>query len=143
MKIVMMKNKKVPPERDMFSVLSLVQSVLAASVILILFAFTKVNSSAISDIRDNLGVIFGEDMDIGGYFTKPCKISMITASEGEITLTEGKYHQIKRMLEAVNNKITYLERISFGDIFLDPSLERGQWRYLTSDEEKIFLKTVK
>lgn len=79
-------------------------------------------------------------VDIGGYFTKPCSIILTGESKGEITLTEGKYHQIKRMLEAVDNKITYLERISFGDIKLDTSLERGQWRYLTPEEEVLFLK---
>ena len=79
-------------------------------------------------------------VDIGGYFTKPCSIILTDESKGEITLTEGKYHQIKRMLEAVDNKITYLERISFGDIKLDTSLERGQWRYLTPEEEVLFLK---
>lgn len=78
-------------------------------------------------------------VDIGGYLTKPCEIKLYdNLSSGEITLTEGKYHQIKRMLEAVNNKITYLERISFGGILLDPNLKRGEWRYLTSDEEVIF-----
>ena len=77
-------------------------------------------------------------VDIGGYLTKPCKIKMVSENEGEITLTEGKYHQIKRMLEAVGNKITYLERISFGSIALDPALKRGEWRYLTSNEEEIF-----
>lgn len=77
-------------------------------------------------------------VDIGGYLTKPCKIKMTTENEGEITLTEGKYHQIKRMLEAVGNKITYLERISFGSIVLDPALKRGEWRYLTPNEEEIF-----
>ena len=81
-------------------------------------------------------------VDIGGYLTKPCKIKMHSENEGEITLTEGKYHQIKRMLEAVNNKIIYLERISFGSIVLDPSLKRGQWRYLTSDEEALFNPSV-
>lgn len=79
-------------------------------------------------------------VDIGGYFTKPCLVTMMGENEGEITLTEGKYHQIKRMLEAIDNKITYLERISFGDIKLDPCLERGQWRYLTPEEEELFLK---
>ena len=80
-------------------------------------------------------------VDIGGYLTKPCKIKLYNnLQSGEITLTEGKYHQIKRMLEAVNNKITYLERISFGSIALDPNLARGEWRYLTSDEEVIFKK---
>ena len=49
-------------------------------------------------------------------------------------MTEGKYHQIKRMLEALENKITYLERISFGNLTLDTNLERGEWRYLTEDE---------
>ncbi len=77
-------------------------------------------------------------VDIGGYLTKPCKVKMISECEGEITLTEGKYHQIKRMLEAVDNKIMYLERITFGNISLDPSLGRGEWRYLTPDEEEIF-----
>ena len=78
-------------------------------------------------------------VDIGGYLTKPCKIKLYNnLSSGEITLTEGKYHQIKRMLEAVNNKITYLERISFGGIVLDPTLKRGEWRYLTNEEEVIF-----
>lgn len=70
----------------------------------------------------------------GGYLTKPCKVKRISDNEGEITLTEGKYHQIKQMLYAVGNKITYLERISFADIPLDPSLERGEWRLLSEDE---------
>ncbi len=78
-------------------------------------------------------------VDIGGYFTKPCSITMHEENNGEITLTEGKYHQIKRMLEAVDNKITYLERISFGNIKLDTSLERGMWRYLTKEEEQFFV----
>lgn len=78
-------------------------------------------------------------VDIGGYLTKPCKIKLYEdMTSGEITLTEGKYHQIKRMLEAVDNKITYLERISFGNILLDPHLARGEWRYLTENEEKLF-----
>jgi 16S rRNA pseudouridine516 synthase len=68
---------------------------------------------------------------------------MISDTEGEITLTEGKYHQIKRMLEAVDNKIIYLERISFAGVELDRSLERGQWRYLTNEEENLLLKENK
>ena len=75
-------------------------------------------------------------VDIGGYFTAPCKLER----EGEgylITLTEGKYHQIKRMLEAVGNKITFLERISFAGILLPAELSRGEWRYLTENEVKL------
>lgn len=70
-----------------------------------------------------------------GYVTKPAEIELDgEGASGYITLTEGKYHQIKRMLEAVDNKITYLERISFGPLSLDGSLGRGEWRYLTDGE---------
>ena len=71
-----------------------------------------------------------------GYETKPAKIKLDNdGMGGEITLVEGKYHQIKRMLEALDNKITYLERISFGPLTLDKTLGRGEWRYLTEDEK--------
>ena len=74
-------------------------------------------------------------VDIGGYITAPCKVEMIGEREGYITLTEGKYHQIKLMAEAVHNQITYLERVTFGPILLDEALERGEWRYLSADEQ--------
>ncbi|MEE0970372.1 MAG: pseudouridine synthase [Clostridia bacterium] len=70
-----------------------------------------------------------------GYETKPSEITLAeNRTEGYITLTEGKYHQIKRMFEAVHNKITYLERVSFGPLTLDISLKRGEWRELTKEE---------
>ena len=73
-----------------------------------------------------------------GYVTLPAKIELFdNKTEGIITLTEGKYHQIKRMLVAIDNKITYLERISFGPLELDTSLARGEWRYLTEEEIKL------
>lgn len=73
----------------------------------------------------------------GGYLTKPAEIKLYDSlTEGEITITEGKYHQIKYMLEAVKNKITELERISFGPLKKDESLPLGKWRYLTDSEEK-------
>ena len=75
-------------------------------------------------------------VDIGGYITAPCKVEMIDEKNGYITLTEGKYHQIKLMAEAVHNQITYLERVTFGPISLDTTLERGEWRMLTPEEEK-------
>lgn len=72
-----------------------------------------------------------------GYITKPSEIDLFEdGKSGYITLVEGKYHQIKRMLESVNNKITYLERITFGPLALDENLARGQWRFLTDEEIK-------
>ena len=58
---------------------------------------------------------------------------------GYITLTEGKYHQIKRMVAATDNRVTFLKRVSFGGIELDPTLAPGEWRYLTEAEEKTLL----
>lgn len=73
-------------------------------------------------------------VDIGDCLTKPCHVEMTAEQEGYITLVEGKYHQIKRMAEAVANKITYLERVTFAGIKLDTTLERGKWRYLNEEE---------
>ena len=73
-----------------------------------------------------------------GYRTKPCKIERKDAFSGYITLTEGKYHEIKRLFGARGNRIIFLERISFAGLTLG-DLKRGQWRYLTDEEEKLFV----
>ena len=79
-----------------------------------------------------------------GYETKPADIELNEdAHSGIITLVEGKYHQIKRMLEALHNQITYLERISFGPLSLPGDLERGAWRELTPAEEEAILDAAK
>lgn len=67
-----------------------------------------------------------------------CKTAVLTLDSdrrrGTIELTEGKYHQIKRMIASTGNRVTELERISFAGIELDPSLSRGGWRPLTDEE---------
>ena len=72
--------------------------------------------------------------------TQPAKVSLTSSRSGEISVTEGKFHQIKRMFQAVCNKITYLERIRFADIPLDTTLARGEWRELTEKEREILEK---
>ena len=73
-----------------------------------------------------------------GYECKPAELYLSEdRREGRIVLTEGKYHQIKRMIAAQDNRVTSLERISFGGIALDPALDRGEWRYLTDEEIKL------
>lgn len=69
-----------------------------------------------------------------GYTTLPCQINLANKTSGEITITEGKYHQIRRMFGAVGNKVIYLERIQEGNIILDKTLKRGEWRELTKNE---------
>ena len=70
-----------------------------------------------------------------GYECKSAEIKLDEGrSSGYITLTEGKYHQIKRMIAAQNNRVVTLERVSFALIPLDRMLSRGEWRYLTDEE---------
>ena len=82
-----------------------------------------------------------EGVDIGDGRDARC--AAVSAGDGggcgTITLTEGRFHQIKRMFKAVDSEITFLKRISFGGVKLDEALERGGYRYL-SDEEKTALK---
>ena len=73
-----------------------------------------------------------------GTETKPCRIVRTGERAGLITLTEGKYHEIRRMFGAAGNRVTFLERISFAGIRLDPSLARGDWRPLTAEEILLF-----
>ncbi|MBQ3063821.1 MAG: rRNA pseudouridine synthase [Clostridia bacterium] len=79
-----------------------------------------------------------------GYETKPADIVLDAAGKsGVITLVEGKYHQIKRMMQALHNQITSLERISFGPLTLPADLPRGAWRALTKEEETALLEAAK
>lgn len=72
-----------------------------------------------------------------GYETKPGELSILKSgirSDIELTITEGKFHQVKRMFEAVGKKVVYLKRISMGPLLLDESLELGEYRELTDEE---------
>ncbi len=62
---------------------------------------------------------------------------------GSIVLTEGKYHQIKRMMQSEGSAVVTLSRERFGGIPLDSSLSAGEWRYLTPDEESVLLASPK
>lgn len=87
-------------------------------------------------LSENVEREFSEGITLAdGYECKSSKIALnADRKSGVITLTEGKYHQIKRMIAASGSKITYLERIRFAEIPLDEALARGEWRYLTKEE---------
>lgn len=70
-----------------------------------------------------------------GFQCMPGKLEILPEShQGYITLTQGKYHQIKRMMSKLGTPVTYLKRLSMGNITLDPDLTLGQWRVLTLEE---------
>lgn len=79
-----------------------------------------------------------------GYKTLPAELVIIESaaqSRIELTIFEGKFHQVKRMFQAVGKTVTYLKRIKMGKLELDPALSLGEYRELT-DEELALLKKV-
>lgn len=66
--------------------------------------------------------------------TKPAQLEVITPTDVRLTLSEGRYHQVKRMFAAVGNRVIELHRERIGDIVLDEDLEPGEYRALTEDE---------
>lgn len=66
--------------------------------------------------------------------TKPATVEVVYSNEVRLCISEGKYHQVKRMFAAVGNKVCDLHRECIGAIQLDPDLEQGQYRELTKPE---------
>lgn len=82
---------------------------------------------------------FEEGLDIGEKNrTMPAKLEILTVteetSEIQVTIQEGKFHQVKRMFEAIGTKVTYLKRLSMGPLVLDKDLPLGKARTLTQEE---------
>ena len=81
---------------------------------------------------------FQKGVDIGEEkLTRPAKLRVLksgTQSEIELTICEGKFHQVKRMFQAVGKEVVYLKRLQMGTLILDESLKPGEYRELTEQE---------
>ena len=90
------------------------------------------------------GVDIGEEKP-----TLPARLEILSVNEAEktseihLTICEGKFHQVKRMMEAVGKKVTYLRRISMGSLTLEETLLPGTYRELTAEEVELLKKTAK
>lgn len=69
-----------------------------------------------------------------GESYKPAKVNMISPRSCTLTITEGKYHEIKFMFQALGDKVAYLKRLRMKNLVLDESLKPGEYRYLTEEE---------
>ena len=82
------------------------------------------------------GIVF-----LDGTVCKPAQLEILSSSpslsRGTITISEGKFHQVKKMFLSVGVKVTALKRVQFGDFLLDPDLAEGQYRLLNQEELKI------
>ena len=94
------------------------------------------------DLDDEKIYILENGVDIVGYVTKPCKVERLEPRLAKITVTEGKYHQVKRMFLAVGNHVDSLKRISFAGLDLDESLAPGEYRELCTKELDKILRTI-
>lgn len=82
--------------------------------------------------------LFKNGVDIGeGKPTKPALLEILYQGDNSkirLTITEGKFHQVKRMFEAVGKKVTYLKRVEMGTLVLPDDLAPGEYRPLTEPE---------
>ena len=70
----------------------------------------------------------------GEFDARPAKLRRDGGDAAYIRVTEGKYHQVKRMFAARGKPVIYLKRMAIGSLMLDPALAPGEWRELTDDE---------
>lgn len=97
--------------------------------------YVEVNGELTCEMKKHLesGVDIGDEK-----ITLPARITNLQKTECgsslHLTITEGRFHQIKRMMQAVGLEVTYLKRLSMGPLTLDASLEKGAYRALTDDE---------
>ncbi|MCI7595287.1 MAG: rRNA pseudouridine synthase [Lachnospiraceae bacterium] len=92
-------------------------------------------------ITQDMKAILERGVDIGDARpTQPALVQLKEACKMELTITEGRFHQVKRMLKAVGNEVIYLKRLSMGTLCLDRKLAPGEYRRLTHDEVEILRK---
>ncbi|MGI6777271.1 MAG: pseudouridine synthase [Acetivibrionales bacterium] len=97
-----------------------------------------VTSEDVKKFRD--GVLLDD-----GYKTMPAELGILQSgqySEIILIIYEGKFHQVKRMFQAVGKKVRYLKRVQMGGLKLDENLKTGEWRELANDEVKLLCQGI-
>ncbi len=105
--------------------------------VLDLLEFPSLRDEIISEQIEKLenGIYFEKE----GFTTENAKVEKISEKEINLTISEGKFHQVKRMLEYVENEVVELKRVCIGNLNLDDSLKLGEYREITNSElEEIF-----
>ena len=92
--------------------------------------------------------LFAEGIHLGDFDALPARLEILRITEdpvttlAEVTITEGKYHQVKRMFAAAGHEVLKLHRCSFGPLEADPDLPEGAWRELTDGELHALLQAA-
>lgn len=95
------------------------------------------------NISDEEMALLESGVDIGECVTKPAAAERISANEINLTITEGKFHQIKRMAKSIGNEVVYLKRLAYGSFYLDNALNLGSYRPLFDEEVKYLCNVYK
>ncbi len=90
---------------------------------------------------------FAAGMDLGDFTAQGAKLEILRTEKetslAEVTVAEGKFHQVKRMFSAVGHEVLELHRKSFGPLALDGGLREGEWRELTEEELAVLRSAAK
>lgn len=80
------------------------------------------------------GILIAPEGNDKEYLCKPAALTWISPLECTLVITEGRYHQVKRMMAALGNKVLYLKRQAMAELHLDETLQPGQYRELREEE---------
>lgn len=90
---------------------------------------------------------FAEGMDLGDFVAKAARLTILESKEdealAEVVISEGKFHQVKRMFEKVGRTVVYLKRTAMSNLCLDNTLCEGDVRELTPDELELLISGTK
>ena len=93
--------------------------------------YIEYDGELVSDVKERFkeGIILEDN-----YKCLPASIELLNNNKAYVTISEGKFHQVKRMINMCNGEVTYLKRIKFGPLELDNSLKEGEYRFLSNLE---------
>ena len=94
------------------------------------------------EVLDEEFALFEQGMNLGDIILKPASLKQIDGNVYEIVITEGRYHQIKRMFASTGNKVTELKRIKMGKLELDSALAEGESRELSQAELSLVCERI-
>ena len=93
--------------------------------------YIEYEGELVSDVKERFkeGIILEDN-----YKCLPASIELLNDNKAYVTISEGKFHQVKRMINMCNGEVTYLKRIKFGPLELDNFLKEGEYRFLSNLE---------
>ena len=91
---------------------------------------------------------FAKGIPLKDFTCQPAKLEILSVDSGKdesqvrVTIAEGKFHQVKRMVSYCGKEVVDLQRLTMGTLALDENLERGEWRRLTKEELEVLLASI-